>query len=80
MAGGWWLVRAASLLDGRQVVAAIAQAVPRDEWTPPECPRVSAEAWQRELALRERKPILRCPDAELVFSLGRRAWAWEPAE
>ncbi|MBU0617760.1 MAG: PAS domain-containing protein [Planctomycetes bacterium] len=76
----WWLVRAAPLLDGRQVVAAIAQAVPRDEWTPPECPPVSAEVWQRELALRELKPILRCLDAELVFSLSRRAWAWEPAE
>ena len=67
----WWLVRAAPLFDGGRVVAALAQAVP---------PPVSMEVWQRELALQELKPILRHLDAELVFSLGRRSWAWEPVE
>ena len=76
----WWLVRAAPLIDGGRVVAALAQAVPRDERALPECPPVSMEVWQRELALQELKPILRHLDAELVFSLGRRSWAWEPVE
>jgi hypothetical protein len=76
----WWLVRAVPLFDGGRVVAAIAQAVPRDERAPLECPSVSAEVWQRELALRELRPILWCLAPELVFSLGRRSCAWEPAE
>ncbi len=80
MEARWWLVRAAPLSDGGRVVAAIAQAVPRDEPAPLECPPVSAEVWQRELALRELSPILRCLDPELFFSLGRCSRVWEPAE
>jgi hypothetical protein len=76
----WWLVRAAPLFDCEEVVAALAQAVPRNERALAEFPPVSAEVWQRELALRELRPFLLSVGPESVFSLGWRSWAGEPAD
>ena len=66
----WWFVRAAPVCEGARVVAAIAHAVPSGERAERDLPPVSAEVWQRELALRDLMPILSCFNVKMISALG----------